>query len=272
MTSDHIARQEPARNLLAFNGVEIHDKGEMLCLTDMWKAAGGDPAKAPAQWLRTPGAEAFVEAVLLNVGKSHNDVVRSVRGGKTPGTWAHWQIGLSYAKYLDPHFHMLCNTWVRERMEGRPAPVPAVHDLTDEVRSVIGGIVKRVVHSEVAQAVAAIVGARVAPTFDLSGSMNADDIIERAGIKPGERVRGTANMVTRNMLEFTSGVGCFKTPKEWNRSRPWRFPRDKAEEWLFGPGYGAEAIRNQIASQRRRKDKKGQGALRLVPPPDAPPL
>ncbi len=112
-----------------------------------------------------------------------------------------------------------------------------------------------------------LVSQRVQPTFDLAGTVNADDIIERAGIKPGDRVRGTANMVTRAMLEFTSGIGCFKTPKEWNRSRPWRFPREKAEEWLFGSGYGAERIRNQISEQKRKKDKKGQRSLRLVPFP-----
>lgn len=248
---------------LAFNGVAIRDRGEMLSLTDMWKAQGADPQKAPAQWQRLPQAVEFIEYVEVIVGKSHDNLVQTNRRG---GTYAHWQIGLAYAKYLSPEFHMWCNTVVRERMEGRTAPTLAIPDLTAEVRKVIGGIVKRVVHSEVGEAVAALVGARVMPTFDLAGTMNADDIIERAGIRPGERVRGTANLVTRNMLEFTSGVGCFKTPKEWNRSRPWRFPRDKAEEWLFGPGFGAEVIRNQIAAQRRKKDRKGQRVFTLVPP------
>jgi len=108
---------------LAFNGVTITDRGEMLSLTDMWKASGSDPAKAPAQWQRLPQAIEFVEHVSLIVGKSHNEVFQIVRGGNSSGTWAHWQIGLAYAKYLSPKFHMWCNTVVRERMEGKAEPM-----------------------------------------------------------------------------------------------------------------------------------------------------
>ncbi len=37
--------------------------------------------------------------------------------GRTGSTFAHWQIGLAYAKYLSPEFHMWCNTVVRRHME-----------------------------------------------------------------------------------------------------------------------------------------------------------
>jgi hypothetical protein len=94
---------ENSRNVpapLVYQGEIIHARNETLCLTDMWKAQGSPDNQNPAQWLRTPSAMAFVEAVEFNVGKSHNELVKTIRGGKQPGTWAHWQIGLAYAKYL----------------------------------------------------------------------------------------------------------------------------------------------------------------------------
>ena len=39
---------------------------------------------------------------------------------------AHWQIGIAYAKYLSPEFHVWCNTVVRDRMEGKLVPAGTV--------------------------------------------------------------------------------------------------------------------------------------------------
>lgn len=107
---------------LEYGGVTIrNDKnGEMLNLTDMWKACGSDPSKKPADWQRKEG-KAFVEFIAenLNMPTEHIDIIRTNRGGKTPGTWAHWQIGMAYAKYLSHEFHAQCNAIVRAHMEGR---------------------------------------------------------------------------------------------------------------------------------------------------------
>jgi hypothetical protein len=43
-------------------------------------------------------------------------------GGADPGTFAHWQIALAYAKYLSPKFHMACNDVIRAHMEGARPP------------------------------------------------------------------------------------------------------------------------------------------------------
>lgn len=110
-----MSNTEAVPAILSYNGEIIRDRDEMLSLTDMWKAAGSTDNKTPAQWSRTPKAAIFIEAVALNVGKSHNALFRKVRGGSSPGTWAHWQIALAYAKYLSPEFHMWCNEVVRER-------------------------------------------------------------------------------------------------------------------------------------------------------------
>lgn len=104
---------------LSFNGAVIRDRDEMLSLTDMWKAQGGDPARQPANWLASQEAKRFM-SVLEEI---HNPGISGViaKKGKNGGTYAHWQIGLAYAKYLSPEFHMWCNTVVRERMEHKPA-------------------------------------------------------------------------------------------------------------------------------------------------------
>lgn len=269
MTSDHIARQEPARNLpLAFNGVEIHDRNEMLCLTDMWKAHGADPARNVAEWLRSADAKRFIEvlAEAHNMGNSHV----MTKKGKNGGTYAHWQIGLAYARYLSPEFHMWCNTVVRERMEGKPAGLlPAdVRELLERTNGMCRMLAHKV--TEVESTVHRLEAAHVAPTFDLAGTVTSDTMIEMAGIARKDRVRGTSAMITSAMLDFCGGSGCFRTPSDLNPARPWRFPRDKAREWLFGESYGAERTRNQIAAQKRKKDKAGQRTMHLVPMPDRP--
>lgn len=100
---------------LIFNSTPIRDRDEMLCLTDMWKAAGRDPQKTPAKWQALPQAIAFIAEIAGKVGKS-DELIRTKRG---VGTWAHWQIGLAYAQYLSPEFHAWANSVVKRHMEGR---------------------------------------------------------------------------------------------------------------------------------------------------------
>lgn len=110
---------------LDYNGSVIRIDDEKLNLTDMWRAAGGPENREPYNWARFEGA-AFIEAVAMNLNLSETQVLISKRG-KNGGTSAHWQIGLAYAKYLSPEFHMWCNTVVRDRMENKPAQ----QDLSD---------------------------------------------------------------------------------------------------------------------------------------------
>lgn len=115
---------------LSFGGVAIRDRDQQVSLTDMWKAAGSVENRRPACWLRHDSTAQFVEhiAATLNVSQEHIDkntgkpgLVVSERGGRNPGTWAHWQVAMAYAKYLSPEFHAWCNSVVREHMEARGA-------------------------------------------------------------------------------------------------------------------------------------------------------
>lgn len=109
--------------LFVYQGEVIHDRGEMLSLTDMWRAAGGDGQQAPAKWRALPSTRAFVEHVEITIGKSDSDLFATRNGGNAPGTWAHWQVALAYAKYLSPEFHMWCNEVVRDRMTKKPPQI-----------------------------------------------------------------------------------------------------------------------------------------------------
>ena len=111
------------KNPLVYQGHVIGDKGDDLSLTDMWKAAGSPASKEPFNWERFDG-RGFIEAVAVAHNLSATQVMRK-KAGKGGGTWAHWQIGIAYAKYLDHGFHMWANTAVREKMEGKPVGLDA---------------------------------------------------------------------------------------------------------------------------------------------------
>lgn len=87
--------------------LERDDSG-MFSLTDLWKFAGSDVNKSPAEWQRISTTEAFIKAVskVLNMGIAH--VIKSKRG-KGGGTYAHEQIALEYAQYLDPNLAICVN-------------------------------------------------------------------------------------------------------------------------------------------------------------------
>jgi hypothetical protein len=68
-----------------------------LNLTDMWRAAGADPSKRPADWLRSQQAREFM-AFLEDVGNSHllEREAGNPRQGDGGATWAHWQLGMAF--------------------------------------------------------------------------------------------------------------------------------------------------------------------------------
>lgn len=111
---------------------------QMWNLTAMHQAAGGDPAKAPAQWSRLPQSKEFMAALAeeLTVGKSHSLVV--TREGRNGGTWAHWQIAAAYAHYLNPKFYLQWNRWAMERKQqiDGAAPVASSAEIADLARRV----------------------------------------------------------------------------------------------------------------------------------------
>ena len=108
---------------LIYNGSPIGERDEMLCLTDMWRASGAPENKRPNDWVASAQAREFADFI---AGNSGIELFQTVRGGQEPGTWAHWQLGMAYAKYLSPEFHAWCNEVVRAHMESRNLPMQVI--------------------------------------------------------------------------------------------------------------------------------------------------
>lgn len=102
---------------LIYNGQAIGTKdAEMLCLTDMWRAADCPPGKEPWRWAATDAAGKFIEHITETLNLVPGEVYKAGRG-KGGRTFAHWQIGFAYAKYVSHEFHAWCNDVVRGYME-----------------------------------------------------------------------------------------------------------------------------------------------------------
>lgn len=138
MKPQQIELIEPS-NGLAYNGVTIRERGEMLSLTDMWKAAGSPANREPFNWSRFEG-KGFIESVARDQNLIGTQVLDK-KAGRGGGTFAHWQIGMAYAQYLDHDFHKWCNDVVRSHMTAEEMPdeppVPAIANHGDDMGALL---------------------------------------------------------------------------------------------------------------------------------------
>jgi hypothetical protein len=51
----------------------IGERNDLLCLTDMWRAAVGDPSRRPVEWRRLASAQEFSEHVADMLGISRHE-------------------------------------------------------------------------------------------------------------------------------------------------------------------------------------------------------
>lgn len=114
-----------AKYSLQYHEKPINHRGDLLSLTDMWRAASGKDSKRPNDWLNLPATKEFISYIESTAEKSGSDLIQALNEGGTWNTWAHWQIAMAYAKYLSPEFHAWCNEVIKARMEGRGVPVQA---------------------------------------------------------------------------------------------------------------------------------------------------
>jgi hypothetical protein len=252
---------------LVYNEKAIHQSNEMLSLTDMWRAAARegedpDPQKQPAKWRGLISASEFVEHVGLVLGKNEDElfaVTRGGRGGAGSGTLAHWQIGLAYAKYLSPEFHMWCNTVVRERMMGRVPDTylpPAVLEMvrrTDGIARMLSHKVTEMEKTNVAMMTAlATIASIVQPAHPIivRHGKTAGQIWHAAGYPPIKITSWFGNRLAKFGCQII-GRG------EGGMTRFRLFDPDKAEVWLKEGG-GELLVRQKIV------ERQGQGKLRLV--------
>jgi hypothetical protein len=120
-------------SILSYQGTTIRLRGAMLNLTDIWRAAGRPKDQRPADWLALEETQRFrayagahwtdtedplaLETGLAGIWHTDSDGFVAVVRGSQGGTWAHWQLALSYARHLSPAFHLWCNTVLRTGMK-----------------------------------------------------------------------------------------------------------------------------------------------------------
>jgi hypothetical protein len=78
----------------------------------MWKAVGEPEGKRPSKWSDGQGAKEFISFISDLENIPREDILKTTRG-RAGKTWAHWQIGLAYAKTLDHRLHAEVNATFR---------------------------------------------------------------------------------------------------------------------------------------------------------------
>lgn len=94
----------------------INCSADMISLTDLWKEAGSIESKAPKHWLGNDQTKGFLHA-LCKFQKVTENYLLKIKRGKGGGTYAHKQIALEYAQYLDERLGILVNEVFFQRVE-----------------------------------------------------------------------------------------------------------------------------------------------------------
>ncbi len=216
---------------LVYNGEVIHERNEMLSLTDMWRAAGAPANREPFNWARKEGA-AFLDALSIAHNLPASQVMISKRG-KGGGTFAHWQGGLAYAQYLNPDFHRWCNDVVRQRMEGRQVPAHVVLD--ESMKSAIGGIVKSCTGVVVREALEVILPRLIEadPRAAATEYKPALDVLIEKNV-PAKRRRAFSQKVSSRLRRYSARHGhATRISRETGR---YLFHVDAIGSWMLEEG------------------------------------
>ena len=252
---------------LVYNGEIIRDKGDMLSLTDMWRASDGDDLKRPSRWLEQDATQQFVEVVASANNVGQGDIIRGTRG-RNGATFAHWQIALAYAKYLSPEFHMWCNEVVRDRMEGlAQAVIPA--DAAEQIERSFG-IARMLSHkvTGLESTINALTGQVQAlivahdPRRAVLDYVSTRQLLDEAGAVT--RRRNGLNRKIGNALRNRAILAGHPMPvRRCPHSGVWLFQRDFADRYMTD--HGRELV---IAHNEKQM---GQGVLRFPNKRDALP-
>lgn len=121
----------PVKIIIGKSPVSTNADG-LISLTDLWKAAKGNTSQKPTFWLRQNDVVNFAESLREKAKLTQDQLARTVRGGKSAGTYAHWQIALAYAKYLSPELHMAVNEVFMRYKTGDPTLAEEVIDKVED--------------------------------------------------------------------------------------------------------------------------------------------
>jgi len=106
----------PEKSLkIPFNGSEFFINiadGNMVKLNHIYEISGSERGKKPAEWNKLESTKNLIKSIK----RDETPIIKTKRG-TGGGTWAHWQLALSYAQYLSPELHGIVNNVFKERLE-----------------------------------------------------------------------------------------------------------------------------------------------------------
>ncbi|MFP9228794.1 phage antirepressor KilAC domain-containing protein [Pectobacterium cacticida] len=90
-------------------GVEISTDAEgRFNLNSLHRASEAGESKEPNKWLRNKQAQELIDELSANLSVGH-EVVKTVKGGMAPGTFAHELLAVEYAGWISPAFRLKVN-------------------------------------------------------------------------------------------------------------------------------------------------------------------
>ena len=103
-------------------GVEITTDAEgRFNLNALHKASGGRDAKRPKAWMATKQAQELIEELRQNPAFGE-DVIKVVKGGRAPGTFAHELLAVEYAGWISPSYRLQVNQTFLDYKTGKLQP------------------------------------------------------------------------------------------------------------------------------------------------------
>ena len=76
-----------------------------FCLNDCHRASGGNPNKAPSEWVKNAQTSSLV-AEISQSGNFPIAPLETRRGGNSPGTYVCKELVYAYAMWISPSFHL----------------------------------------------------------------------------------------------------------------------------------------------------------------------
>lgn len=115
-------------------GVEITvDEQGRFNLNAIHAASGKQHTKRPSIWLATGQAQELVSELSQNSGFGQ-EVIKSVKGGKSPGTFAHELLAISYAGWINAAFQLKVNQVFMDYRTGNLSPIKVPGSLSEALR------------------------------------------------------------------------------------------------------------------------------------------
>ncbi|MGM3172514.1 phage antirepressor KilAC domain-containing protein [Dickeya lacustris] len=118
-------------------GVQITTDAEgRFNLNALHRASSTGKDKAPSEWLRRSSTKELIEQLTVNLRLGQNsigelsanlsvgqEVVKTVKGGAAPGTFAHELLAIEYAGWISPAFRLQVNQTFIDFRTGKLTPV-----------------------------------------------------------------------------------------------------------------------------------------------------